>query len=538
MKTVKLLLLIITLPVIPSFAEVNFKFHYTDTPGTGLNAPANAWAKEAVEKAGKIIGSSLLHNATINIEVVANLKSIKTAHGDSGSLAEFRGHNFMEAIFHGANNPTDIYGPLRINLDLRMIGWVEQNSNDFGFSLVETIIHELTHGLGFGSPPKGAFVNPLAPYISCTGKSNCFFNNFYTSQLPPFTFFAPECRNENDLCSHLDIPNEHTIIDAMSLNLYSHLDHWDKFTASILADIGYCLKTNFITTKECLFTKREIIPSVMVCFEDNTQSKHPFKIALFDEGPAPIFVDLTKKGSESETWNSVHIMSGNSPKDLELVLYWQGAEKRIPLKEGIYSLGAENLMNAPINNIFEDMLGIFTDIGIFIEENKKGKFTIRFEEQRRHGISKWINSFVQDPVCEHSVSISSFNNQEELNSRRNVYAYRQIIRVDHDVAFSLVVKDNEHLYFQETIPTSKLNKQYFIRPNAHLIGMATPQSKILLKLNDANVVAEFSLLPSTHQQTKVQTQDGKEFQVDFQVIDKYFESKIPEYFLLVDITPL
>lgn len=116
MKIIKAKLLMIAVATTSLLAEVTFKFHYTDDPDSGFNHPANAWAREAVEKAGKIVGSSLDHNATINIQV-------RPQRGNKDGVAGFYKHNFMQDIFHGVNDSAEMYGPLEVKLS--HLGWIE-----------------------------------------------------------------------------------------------------------------------------------------------------------------------------------------------------------------------------------------------------------------------------------------------------------------------------------------------------------------------------------------------------------------------------
>lgn len=510
MKLIKKLIIIITLSTTSMFAEVVFKFHYTDAPGTGLNSPENTWARETIEKAGKIVGDSLLHEATINIEV-------KEDNNEVGHAAFF-GCGFMKDIFDNNNNSTKMYGPISINLTGNRIE--KGTGSGSRTSLLHEIIHEITHGLGIGIGTctlEGTFSNTVSPYIECGSYDTGLFKGFYASNV----LFDCTC-NRPKTCVHLiGSRKAPSIMSAISPNS-NYQNRWDKSTASVLADLGYCLKTEFFTTQECLFTKREFPQEpINMFFKDETEFQESFKVVILDKA-TPILAHSVKKRSEGQyTVSDEHKIYPLSNNDLELSVYWQGVEKKIILSserkigpEKTYALGATGI-NIVVSNLWSGFTISF-----------KAKKAIKTEEPLFQKLGSADDN------------TDSIFNQMKANLLRHVYAYRQIIRVDHDVAFSLVVKDDEHLYFQENVTNSKLNKKYSLKPNAHLIGTATPQSKILLKLNDATTVAEFTLSSDAQQSQIVQIQNGKEYKVDFQVIDKYQESNIPEYFLLVDITPI
>jgi len=510
------------------FAEVNFKFHYTDPSDLGFNAIENAWAREAVERAGKIVGDSLQHKAIINIKVVSVTDEGAESVMEGVKFAgKFSGKNFMQDIFYDVNDSKKIYGPILINFSK---DWTERNGNinaEGTYSLVKTFIHELTHGLGFGSPGRLGG-NPLVPYIDNIN-GQFFFKDFYTTNASMDCGSSYNKQEVISECAHIcPLLDGVSIMEARSRPMQSFLPHWDKLTASILADLGYCLKTDFITTKDCLFTKRESLKDSGLVFQDETNSPYPFKITLFYK-TTPIFKYSLKDKDQWEFPTEDLMIEEGSLESLEVVIDWGGVEYKIPVHEGIYPLtNANNFQKCSAN----------CSGHTYIKVEKGDKFTVfRFvEEDLFFNCGKTLIR-EKESINPTSISPLSLKN-ENIGLIRNVYAYRQIVRVDHDVAFSLVIKGDEHLYFQETVQESYLNKQYSIKANAHLIGRANSQSKILLKLNDESVVTEFSLLPGIQQTQEVTAPNGKQYKVDFQVVDKYQESNIPEYFLLVDIAPI
>lgn len=517
------------------FSEVEFKFHYIDNPGTGFNAAENAWAREAVEKAGKTVGNSLQHKATINLKVIAVTDEGADASIMKGAnfAGRFNGENFMQDIFHDVNDSKKLYGPILINFSK---DWMERNGNintEGAYSLVKTFIHELTHGLGFGSPGRGAYPgsNPLLPYIDNI-HGQFFFKDFYTTNVSMDCGSSYNQQEVIEECAHVcPPPNGASIMEAISRPGQSLLSHWDKLTASILADIGYCLKTDFITTKDCLFTKRERFKCTGLAFQNGTDSPYPFKITLLHK-TQPIFTYSLEyqSGWEFPLGEKDLRIEESSFKHLALSIEWGGFEYRIPLRAGIYPLTNANSLQKCSPNCNGHTY-------IKVEEDDKYT-TVRFLEEKF--LFNCGEAFIREKESMNLISVfpPSLKN-ENIALTRNVYAYRQIIRVDHDVVFSVVIKDDEYIYFQEMVQESDLNKKYSIKANAHLIGSANPQSKVLLKLNDKSVVAEFSLLPGIQQTQEVTTApNGKQYKIDFQVVDKYQESNIPEYFLLLDIKPV
>lgn len=375
--------------------------------------------------------------------------------------------------------------------------------------------------------------SPLTPYVDSS--NGCSFKGFYAQSVPLDGGVPHDCAHVHNYIE------EYSLMKPNRPSGTGRDEHsWDNLTIAILKDLGYCLKTDFTTTKDCLFIKRETISSFSVFFRDRTKLQQPFKATLLDK-TAPILTKFIEKdkpinwgsfswADEAKKYHEIKPLLSNRD-NLELTIEWQGLEKRIPLKEGTYSLWttSEFANICPIENTSNDPI---MEISAVVKKDENG-FEV-FLEAKESNLGQIARILAQKQEFETRSSILPLD-QATTDLYKYVFAYRQIIRVDEDNAFSLVVKRNEHLYFQETVPESKLNREHKIRSNAHLIGTATQQSKILLKLNDKCIVAEFDLMPNVQQVKEVEADNGKKFKVNFEVVDKYSQSKIPEYFLLVDI---
>lgn len=130
------------------FGKVTFNLHFSDPEGIGFKAPQNTWMIKIAQEAAELIGGIIKQNAHVNIEIKSNFK-IKCAMAIPKYWHIEREKTGEKAILEAHHkillqNKTD---------DGKMQGHIEFNTNNFqrihSSFLRRTIIHELTHSLGF-----------------------------------------------------------------------------------------------------------------------------------------------------------------------------------------------------------------------------------------------------------------------------------------------------------------------------------------------------------------------------------------------------
>lgn len=142
------LIFILSLCSYSLFGKVTFSLNFTDAEGIGFKAARNAWMVEIAQEAMDIVGGMIKQEAYINIEIKSNFtipcavskpKYWHIEQEKSNQKAVLEAHH---RIIH--QNTKD---------DGKMHGQVEFNTNRFSKNykhyLRRTVIHELTHLLGF-----------------------------------------------------------------------------------------------------------------------------------------------------------------------------------------------------------------------------------------------------------------------------------------------------------------------------------------------------------------------------------------------------
>lgn len=135
-----------------SFAVVNFQFEYIDPEGEGFNDKSMEHMKEAVERAGSIMGGWIGQNATVKIQIQTD--NSQTALASAYSYSGWSGQNrqilefVREKIVSGKDySRGGADGNIAVNLNN---SW-NLGDGKGGYLFSSVIFHELTHALGLAS---------------------------------------------------------------------------------------------------------------------------------------------------------------------------------------------------------------------------------------------------------------------------------------------------------------------------------------------------------------------------------------------------
>jgi len=97
------------------------------------------------------------------------------------------------------------------------------------------------------------------------------------------------------------------------------------------------VKSILAEAEEYLFTEREKFSTLQMYFLDITKSEYRFRAGLFDKAISKFIHFPAIKMPAGGEYHQAEILP-RGLKNLELVVYCNGVEQRIPLKEGTYPL--------------------------------------------------------------------------------------------------------------------------------------------------------------------------------------------------------
>lgn len=154
------------------YSDVIFDFNFLDKPGSGFNSEENAELKEALQTAGRVLGSFLDHDATIRINVISTVKILSSlgksspvefrlAFSDNPALSKDYIRKYITANeFQNDIEIVDYHGSIYVdsNFFKHYLVYRKHDQSYLGqlFSLVGMTVdpvllfmHELVHGIGF-----------------------------------------------------------------------------------------------------------------------------------------------------------------------------------------------------------------------------------------------------------------------------------------------------------------------------------------------------------------------------------------------------
>lgn len=157
MKIIKSIIGILLLQTLSLFGDVKFDFVYVDEPGTGFHTRPEA--KAALEEVGRLIGSNWLkrHNAKIIMTVISEenagepyLADVHPVEHLHDIYNDFQRYALVsKIIFDEADYNMPFDAVVRVNFHHPYSFGDKINANQFDFK--STLIHEITHALGFHS---------------------------------------------------------------------------------------------------------------------------------------------------------------------------------------------------------------------------------------------------------------------------------------------------------------------------------------------------------------------------------------------------
>ena len=142
-------------------AVVTFQFNYKDAAGVGFNDPAHPEYKASLEAAAQITGSYFAHTATVVMTVTSSNDANSSTLASAGSSFVFpsEGGGFLQyvvqtkVITNGATdaNGADDDGTVDVNFGQSFQYDANSPTAPGKIDFRATMIHELTHALGFSS---------------------------------------------------------------------------------------------------------------------------------------------------------------------------------------------------------------------------------------------------------------------------------------------------------------------------------------------------------------------------------------------------
>lgn len=163
-------LIIISISATLIYADVKFEIYYTDQPGTGFHLYPEA--KKSFEEAAALMGSWLDHDAVVNIEACSEDR------GPNGVLAhtpnDYTSKIFIPGIYYHNAARKILFNQENNNNSKYDLTIVINNFhfNKFGYGdeimpeeidFKSTVMHEITHALGFVSSMKEQMLNKNGP---------------------------------------------------------------------------------------------------------------------------------------------------------------------------------------------------------------------------------------------------------------------------------------------------------------------------------------------------------------------------------------
>lgn len=155
MKRTLLIILIISTNLIPASAKVKFNLKFTDPEGVGFRAYGNEWMIKDAYYAAELLGAIIEQNAHINVEINSNLNiSYAQATGKYWYVINEVGgeKSVLKAHYKILNEIEVDDGTMDAKIEFNTSKFYGKYNNLIGeprHRLRNTVIHELTHELGF-----------------------------------------------------------------------------------------------------------------------------------------------------------------------------------------------------------------------------------------------------------------------------------------------------------------------------------------------------------------------------------------------------
>ncbi|PWU05231.1 MAG: hypothetical protein C5B43_03670 [Verrucomicrobia bacterium] len=256
------LILLALIPCCSSlFGKVTFELKFTDYESVGFKAPRNAWMKEVAQEAMDIIGEIIDQDAHVNIEIKSNFKipcAVSYPRFWHIESEESNQKAILEAHHRILTGNIQDDGKIHGQIEFNTFCFLEK----YRHFLRRTIIHELTHLLGF-IPWKidnkkeyndydkllhdgdGNYFligkNPLRinPKFNCkTGLYACGLHIKALNEGESITIYCPKKYEGGSSYAHLDFKAHPLSI----MNPSGSLDDypiWNKCELGLMQDLGY-----------------------------------------------------------------------------------------------------------------------------------------------------------------------------------------------------------------------------------------------------------------------------------------------------------
>lgn len=263
------------------FGKVTINLKYTDVDGVGFKAPRNSWMQEVAQEATELVGGIIKQNAHINIEIRSNFKINCAVSNPKFWHIESENTN-QKAILEAHHK---IISENTIN-DGKIHGQIEFNTNYFSKVyknfLRRTIIHELTHLLGFipwkmdhkNYPSYNDYdkllhdgnnnyfliggskliINPEFDFS--TGLYACGPNIQSLNDGKSVTIYCPKKYECGSSYAHLD-PNTHPLSIMNPCGNLQDYPLWNKCELGIMQDLGYKIDWKQYNLMLCKLTSKK-----------------------------------------------------------------------------------------------------------------------------------------------------------------------------------------------------------------------------------------------------------------------------------------